>query len=52
MSQQTETTKNAGYREQYGIVIVCADEDKQRALYEELRANLVTQGHKIKLVVT
>lgn len=53
MSQQnTKAAKNPGYREQYGIVVLCDDEAQQSALYEQLRALLVPQGHKLKLVVT
>ncbi len=44
--------KNPGYREQYGVVIVCPDEARQRALYERLHAELKPQGLKVKLVVT
>ena len=57
MSQPPDKTapkdsKNPGYREQYGIVVLCRDEAQQSALYEKLRAQLVPLGHKIKLVVT
>jgi hypothetical protein len=34
------------YRQQYGLVIVCRDEQHQARLYERLRK----QGHKLKVV--
>lgn len=53
MSQQnTDAAKNPGYREQYGVVIVCPDEARQRSLYERLHAELKPEGLKVKLVVT
>lgn len=53
MSQTANpNAKNPGYREQYGVVIVCPSEARQRALYEQLHAQLRPEGLKIKLVVT
>lgn len=40
--------KNPGYREQYGVIVVCDDEAQQRAVYERLQA----QGLTLKVVVT
>lgn len=37
------------YREQYGVVLVCASEDEQAKLYEALEA---LRTCKIKVVVT
>ncbi len=40
---------NPRYREQYGVVLVCAGEDEQAKLYEALEA---LRTCKIKVVVT
>jgi hypothetical protein len=40
--------KNPGYREQYGVIVVCDNETQQRAIYEQLHA----QGHRLKVVCT
>jgi hypothetical protein len=37
-----------GYREQYGVIIICKDESEQKRLYEKL----LKQGHKLRVVVT
>ena len=37
------------YREQYGIIIVCPDEARQRSMFEALRALV---DCKLKVVVT
>lgn len=37
------------YREQYGVVVVCPDEEAQKAVYEGLKA---VAGAKFKVVVT
>ena len=42
-----DLAKNA-YREQYGIIVICADEKKQRKAYEKL----IKQKYKVKVVVT
>jgi sporulation protein YlmC with PRC-barrel domain len=36
------------YKEQYGVIVICADEAEQRKIYERLTG----QGHKCKVVVT
>ena len=41
--------KNERYREQYGVILVCADEATQKAVYEGLKG---IQTSKIKVVVT
>lgn len=38
--------KNPGYREQFGVVVLCDDEANQRAVYDRLRA----EGLKLKVV--
>ncbi|MBO6754937.1 MAG: hypothetical protein JJ902_01300 [Roseibium sp.] len=40
---------NNRYREQYGVVVVCPNEDAQKAVYEGLRA---VAGAKFMVVVT
>lgn len=44
----TVDPKNAGYREQYGIVVICSDEAHQVELYERLKS----QGLTLKVVAT
>lgn len=39
--------KEFSYREQYGLVIICKDEEEQKALYEKLKRD----GYKLKVVV-
>ncbi len=44
-------TGNAGesnYKEQYGVIVICADESNQREVYETLLAD----GYDVKVVVT
>lgn len=43
-----ESPPASNYNEQYGVIVVCRDEDHQRAVYEDLRA----AGHSVKVVVT
>ncbi len=40
--------KNPGYREQYGVIVLCESEAHQRAVYERLHAD----GHKLRVVTT
>ncbi len=40
--------KNPGYREQYGVIVLCEDEVHQRQIYERLHAD----GLRVKVVVT
>lgn len=40
--------KNPGYREQYGVIVLCESEAHQRAVYERLHA----AGHKLRVVTT
>lgn len=37
-----------GYREQYGVIIICKDEKHQKKIYGKLNS----QGHKCRVVVT
>lgn len=37
------------YREQYGVIVICADEEAQRRVFEGLQALL---GTKLRVVVT
>lgn len=34
------------YKQQYGVVVICKDENEQRAIYERLHA----EGYKLKVV--
>jgi hypothetical protein len=36
------------YRQQYGVIVLCADEAEQRSVYERLKS----EGLKIRVVVT
>ncbi len=36
------------YREQYGVIVICSNEDHQRDVYERLR----NEGHKVRVVTT
>lgn len=40
--------KNPGYREQYGVIVICDDEANQRAVYERLHG----EGFKLRVVTT
>lgn len=44
---QADLAKN-GYRQQYGIIVICKDEKEQKKLYEIFHSN----GYKCKVVVT
>lgn len=37
------------YREQYGVIVICSDEDTQKRVFEGLQA---IAGAKLKVVVT
>lgn len=37
---------NYNYKQQYGIVVICKDEEEQKAVYERLKA----QGLTLKVV--
>ncbi len=37
-----------GYREQYGIIVICKDEKEQKKLYEIFHSN----GYECRVVVT
>ena len=37
-----------GYREQYGVIVICKGEAHQKEVYE----NFIKQGHKCRVVVT
>jgi hypothetical protein len=37
------------YREQYGVIVICPDEETQRRIFEGLQA---VAGAKLKVVVT
>jgi len=39
--------KEFNYQEQYGLVIICENEQEQKKLYEELKK----KGYKLKVVV-
>ncbi|WP_202904910.1 hypothetical protein [Marinomonas sp. S3726] len=34
------------YREQYGVIVICADEKQQESIFNDLKK----QGHKCKVV--
>lgn len=36
------------YREQYGVVVICADEADQQRVYDDLKA----RGYTLRVVVT
>lgn len=38
----------SAYREQYGVIVICSDEDQQRTVYEQLLA----EGYEVKVVAT
>lgn len=38
----------AGYSEQYGVIVICQDEQHQKAVFDQL----VAEGHKVRVVVT
>lgn len=40
--------KNPGYREQYGVIVICRDERHQRRVYEALKSD----GHAVRVVTT
>ncbi len=40
--------KNPGYREQYGVIVLCDDEAHQKTIYERL----ASQGLKLRVVCT
>lgn len=40
--------KDDRYRQQYGVIVVCAGEAEQRRVYAALKA----KGHRCKVVVT
>lgn len=37
---------NFKYQPRYGVIVLCADEQHQRIIYEQLKA----AGHKVKVV--
>lgn len=39
-------TKEIRYKEQYGVIVMCDDEEHQRKIYEELKE----EGLKLKVV--
>ncbi|MEO2080593.1 MAG: hypothetical protein ABGW88_13615 [Leeuwenhoekiella sp.] len=39
-------TKEIKYKEQFGVIIHCQNEEHQKKIYEELKA----KGHKLKVV--
>ena len=45
---KTVDAKNPGYREQFGVIVLCENESDQKAIYERLHA----QGLKLKVVST
>lgn len=38
----------SAYQEQYGVIVICADEDEQRTVYEKL----LDEGYEVKVVAT
>lgn len=40
--------KNKGYKQQYGVIIICKDEKQQRLVYEKL----LKQKYTLRIVVT
>lgn len=43
---QKKSMGNYNYKQQYGIVVICKDEEEQKAVYERLKA----QGLTLKVV--
>ena len=39
-------TKEINYKEQYGVIVMCKDEEHQRKIYEDLKK----EGLKLKVV--
>jgi predicted 3-demethylubiquinone-9 3-methyltransferase (glyoxalase superfamily) len=39
-------TKQFNYKEQYGVIVICKDEDDQKAIFERLQK----EGLKLKVV--
>lgn len=37
---------NFNYKSQYGVIVICKDEDEQKRIYEELEK----KGYKLKVV--
>lgn len=48
LKQQREADKTGGYSEQYGVIVVCDDEEHQAKVYEQLQA----LGLPCRVVVT
>ncbi|GIZ09968.1 hypothetical protein [Flavobacterium sp. UMI-01] len=36
------------YKQQYGVIVICKDEEEQKKVFEELQK----KGHKLKVVTT
>lgn len=41
-------TKQFNYKQQYGVIVICKDEEDQKKVFEELQK----KGHKLKVVTT
>ena len=47
-AKSPDALKNAGYREQYGVIVICDGESQQKQAYRKL----FKAGYKCRVVVT